>query len=334
MLFFLSDVVIGELVISIGKNIGQGMFGTVYKGRWQQRTCAAKMLICLNEALCNGNQVVIKVQEAALKGLEKECNVLKTLRHPNIVTYYATVVHEFEGSLSLPIHVLVMEFMDLSLSKYLTTSPSISHVVQLKLCRDIASALDFIHGKDIIHRDLCGDNILVTESNSDIPVAKIANFGMSRSIRTRDSAPVVPSPLGNHPSYLPLEADEVYDSSLDIYMFGVVMVQIAGKHHTFRSKGERQKLEKELDDAKHPLMPIIHGCLNDRKEDRPTASRLCNEIVQRINLSKLVIVCRLVTYKLFEIVVSFRFSKCSYSSSYPGRAATNEILAFGCQLHT
>ena len=210
------------------------------------------------------------VQEEALSRFKKECEFTKTLRHPNIVTYYDTLFHP--GS-NLP--VLVMELLNTSLCQYITThADSLSVKVQLNLCLNIAAALEFLHSKHIIHRDLCGENILLNYSADDIPVAKVTDFGISR--KTIDMTHSLTA-MGHRLGYLPPEAQDPkdYDSSLDIFMFGAVMTQIAMKIPTIKSKDKRQELVKEIRGIRHPLNPVICKCLDERKESRPKASTLC-----------------------------------------------------------
>ena len=211
------------------------------------------------------------VQEEALSRFNKECEFMKTLRHPNIVTYYDTLFHP--GS-NLP--VLVMELMNTSLCQYITThADSLSERVQLNLCHNIATALEFLHSKNIIHRDLCGENILLNYSADDIPVAKVTDFGISRkNIDMTHSL----TAIHHRPGYLPPEAPEYptdYDSSLDIFMFGAVMSQIAMKCPAIKSKKEREKLLTELGEVKHPLNVIVCRCVDGSKENRLKASVLC-----------------------------------------------------------
>ena len=85
------------------------------------------------------------VQEETLTRFKQECDFTKTLLHPNIVAYYDTLFHP--GS-NLP--VLVVELMDTSLRHYLTNSESLSTMVQLNLCHNMAAALEFLHGHSLI----------------------------------------------------------------------------------------------------------------------------------------------------------------------------------------
>ena len=212
------------------------------------------------------------VQKEALARFKQECDFMKTLVHPNIVAYYDTLFHP--GS-NLPI--LVMELMETSLRHYLTNAENVSRKIQVHLCRNIAAALEFLHDHNLVHRDLCGDNILLKISNDVIPVAKVTDFGMSRLIMKQPDMTHSLSAMQHRPGYLPPEAPEYptdYDSSLDVFMFGAVMTQIATKSATIKSKELRQKLVNQLDKIKHPLKPVISLCLSEKKDCRPLARKL------------------------------------------------------------
>lgn len=211
------------------------------------------------------------VQEEALHKFKKECDFMKSYEHPNIVAYYNTV---FYPECNLP--VLVMELMQTSLRRYIHEGATMSERIQVSLSCDIASALEFLHDKDLVHRDLCGDNILLNY-NQAIPVAKVSDFGISRIIVKSEQLSHSLTALGHRPGYLPPEAFSIdptdYDSSLDIFMFGVVMTQIASKVPTVDSYHQRQKLVSRLQDQ-YSLKPFICQCLRENREDRPSASTL------------------------------------------------------------
>ena len=270
---FLSVIEFGDLIIFSKEIIGNGAFGTVFKGEWQQKPCAAKMLSILGNEVYTGIKITQQgaVKEEALSRFKKECEFMKTLRHPNIVAYYDTLFHPESN---LP--VLVMELMNTSLCHYITThADSLSEMVQLNICYNIAAALEFLHSRNIIHRDLCGENVLLNYSGDNVPVAKVTDFGMSR--KNIDMSHSLTA-LGHRLGYLPQEALEFpveYDSSLDIFMFGAVMTQIAMKSATIKSKDKRHKLVRELCDTGHPLNPVVCLCFDERKENRPKARTLC-----------------------------------------------------------
>ena len=229
-------VIIGDLTIFSRKNLGNGYFGAVFEGQWCQKPCAVKVLNPLGQEFLTGLPITQQnnVQEEALLKFKQECDFMKSYEHPNIVTYYSTV---FYPGCNLP--VLVMELMQTSLRKYINKGAVMSTRTQVSLSCDIASALEFLHDRGLVHRDLCGDNILLNYYDQDIPVAKVSDFGISRVVVKPEQLSHSLTALGHRPGYLPPEASSVdptdYDSSLDIFMFGVVMTQIASNVPTVDS---------------------------------------------------------------------------------------------------
>ena len=166
----------------------------------------------------------------------KECQLMSTLRHPNIVQFLGVCF--FDGS-QLP--VLVMERLLTSLHDLLapetqpppgTPSPLSFFKLDLKcsVLHNVASGLDYLHHQTppIIHRDLSARNILLNWRL----VGKIADLGVAHSVlRMRDAATITKAPGAS--IYMPPEAiapaesnDEKSkcDASIDVFSLGVVTI--------------------------------------------------------------------------------------------------------------
>ena len=91
---------------------------------------------------------------------------------------------------------LVMELMEFSLKDFLQRSLDQNKLplyTKLSILVDICQGLEFLHGQDIIHRDLSSNNVLLTKHN----VAKIADLGVAKAIehnpmKTHTQAPGTP----------------------------------------------------------------------------------------------------------------------------------------------
>ena len=144
------------------------------------------------------------------------------------------------------------------------------------ICSDISRGLTFLHSQEIIHHDLCDDNILLA-LNSGAPTAKIADFGMSRFI-PHDHLSATLTALGHRQIYLPPEAvdDPHYNYTLDIYSFGFIATQIV-KVKKHLKKKELLSLFEEVPDT-HPLKTIICCCLTDDKAKRLQAADVYDKI--------------------------------------------------------
>ena len=194
---FLSDVQL------TGTNIGGGAYGTVEEVAFSV-IAAAKTIypILLGGPL---------TQSKAASEFVRECQLMSTLRHPNIVRFLGVTF--FPGS-RLP--ALVMELLLTSLHDVLApdtrfprdaVSPLAFFSMALKCSalQDVACGLAYLHelSPPIIHRDLSARNVLL----SSRMVAKVADLGVARIV-PRSRAQVTMTKGPGALSYMPPEAFE------------------------------------------------------------------------------------------------------------------------------
>ena len=194
-----------------------------------------------------------------------------------MVQHLATNKHPSSGQA-----ILITELMDCSLKHYISSLNAerfLNTRMEASICKDIASALAYIHGRSIVHRDLCGDNVLMKQVGL-APVAKISDFGMSRIIDCNTMSTTLTA-LGHRMGYLPPEAPLIeasrYDSSLDIFSFGVIMTQIVCRLETVKTPQDRSYRVAQIHNN-HPLKSLINRCLTKRKDKRPLANKLEQEL--------------------------------------------------------
>ena len=224
---------------------------------------------------------------------EEECRLLSLARHPNVVQYLATYR---DPDTRLP--VLLMELCDESLCRFLERSPGpLPYHTQLNISHDIALALVYLHSNGLTHRDLTGNNVLMIAGVR----AKVTDFGMSKlaSVNPR-MTPMTLCP-GNVQYMSPesLEEPPSYTDKLDVFSFGVLLVQIMTRQ--FPNPGprfqaisvpnytegtvrvavpetQRRSAHLKLIADTHPLKAIAIGCLKGKERVRPSAQQLSNTL--------------------------------------------------------
>ena len=228
--FVLSDVQL------TGTRIGGGAYGRVDEVAFPVAAAAKTVYAFLQES----DGTVDDLPKAASEFV-RECQLMSTLRHPNIVQFLGVTF--FPGS-RLP--ALVMERLLTSLHALLAPGrPPVrdpvpplaffSMALKCSVLQDVARGLAYLHGQSppIIHRDLSARNVLL---NSGM-VGKIADLGVARiAPRMRAAATMTKGPGAS--VYMPPEATapatsdkekSKYDTSIDIFSLGVVTIFIVGE---------------------------------------------------------------------------------------------------------
>ena len=230
--FVLSDVQL------TGTKIGGGAYGRVDEVVIPVAAAAKTIYTFLQEGITDEK----RIPKAATQFV-RECKLMSSLRHPNIVQFLGLF---FFSNSQLP--ALVMERLVTSLHDLLepetssialggSTGPLTFFTVDLKcsVLRDVASGLAFLHDQKppVVHRDLSARNILLS---SDMK-AKIADLGVARIVpRMKAVATMTKGPGAI--TYMPPEAfapastkpeNSKYDSSIDVFSFGIVSIFTIGE---------------------------------------------------------------------------------------------------------
>ena len=258
-----------DLIIDYGKDeINRGAYGVVYAGKLADRAVAVKRIhkALLEEHLAQGEQV--------LRDFQAECQRMKDIgEHTNVVEFIGAF-EDKDGPF------LVMEKMSQNLHTFLEANEGTLKVQQqLRLCLDIATGLAFLHSQKppLVHRDLTARNVLLDESGR----AKIGDLGHSK---LRTPAHFQVGQPGTVP-YMPPEAlhtQPQYTEKVDIFSFGVLMLEIATQ--TPPSGGldgidatpeeERHSSDPAHLAKDHPLKSLIRLCLKNKPGERPDAATL------------------------------------------------------------
>ena len=141
-------------ITSTDEVIGRGAYGRVIKVYVHGTLCAAKEIHPLLVENASAQEF-----ETIRISFYEECIKASRIHHPNVVQmlgiYYPT------PQAKLP--WLVMEMMQTSLKGFLEKQGKVPLHFKLSILIDVAQGLEFLHGQDIIHRDLSSNNVLLTK---------------------------------------------------------------------------------------------------------------------------------------------------------------------------
>uniref|UniRef100_A0A671KQR3 non-specific serine/threonine protein kinase n=1 Tax=Sinocyclocheilus anshuiensis TaxID=1608454 RepID=A0A671KQR3_9TELE len=238
--------------------VGNGTYGQVYKGRHVKTGQLAAIK-------------VMDVTEEEEEEIKAEINMLKKYsHHRNIATYYGAFVKK-----SPPGHDdqlwLVMEFCGAGSVTDLvknTKGSSLKEDWIAYICREILRGLSHLHAHKVIHRDIKGQNVLLTE-NAEV---KLVDFGVSaqldRTVGRRNT--FIGTPYWMAPEVIACDEnpDSTYDYRSDIWSLGITAIEMAeGLIHSFLAWFTVSFRSKKFID-------FIEGCLVKSYPSRPSTEQL------------------------------------------------------------
>ncbi|XP_039725119.1 serine/threonine-protein kinase WNK1 isoform X4 [Pteropus medius] len=249
--------------------IGRGSFKTVYKGLDTETT--------VEVAWCELQDR--KLSKSERQRFKEEAEMLKGLQHPNIVRFYDSWESTVKGKKCI---VLVTELMTSgTLKTYLKRFKVMKIKVLRSWCRQILKGLQFLHTRTppIIHRDLKCDNIFITGPTGSV---KIGDLGLA----TLKRASFAKSVIGTPEFMAPEMYEEKYDESVDVYAFGMCMLEMATSEYPYSECQNAAQIYRRVTSGVKPasfdkvaipeVKEIIEGCIRQNKDERYSIKDLLN----------------------------------------------------------
>lgn len=248
------------------------------------------------------DQVAVKVlkQKDMLPGRGREAEFIQGLRHPNLVNVLGIV----EGTL----HYVILELctggslQDVIHEQEEDLWAEMPAVERLRAGYDIASALDYIHQQEILHRDIKSGNAFLHTPivpGCGCPTVKVGDMGFARPVSEF-------SGMTQGVGTLRYMAPEVlssgdYGVSADIFSFGILLHEMLSGSIPFSSKneaalclaimgGQRPPFEELLEighigeERLHQAWSILQACWAEDPDTRPTAGQVA-EMIQELHSS-------------------------------------------------
>eukprot|EP00117_Sycon_ciliatum_P041564 scpid62862/ scgid30376/ Serine/threonine-protein kinase-transforming protein Rmil len=247
-----------------GQRIGAGAFGTVFKGYWHGDV-AIKVLN------------VAKPSPSQILAFRNEISVLRKTRHTNVLFFVGCIVEPSlaiitqwcEGS-SLYQHLHVNELQD-----------SMQDLTEI--ARQTALAMEYLHARRILHRDLKSNNIFLLEDKT----VKVGDFGLATiqmSFGGDGKGKISPagSILWMAPEIIRMKPANPYSYASDVYAFGIVMYELMSSELPYTQVGSRDQLlfmigngllrpsdDKARKDTPRAFKQLFRECACYDREKRP-----------------------------------------------------------------
>ncbi|XP_005874005.1 PREDICTED: serine/threonine-protein kinase 33 isoform X1 [Myotis brandtii] len=219
-------------IYTFGRILGKGSFGVVIEAI-NKETGTKWAIKKVNKE---------KAGSSAVKLLEQEVNILKSVKHEHIIH----LEQVFETPKKM---YLVMELCeDGELREILKRKKHFSENETRWIIQSLASAIAYLHNNDIVHRDLKLENIMVkssfTDANNEMNLnIKVTDFGLAAK-KHGGSEAMLQSTCGT-PTYMAPEVinDHDYSQQCDIWSIGVIMYSLLCGEPPFFASSEEKLFE-------------------------------------------------------------------------------------------
>lgn len=242
-----------------GKLLGRGAFGAVYEAISDLTggKMAVKMFYFRREG-----------EEGYISELLNEIKIMCSLNHPNIVHYF--YCERKDNSVNL-----FMELCDMSLADYVLHRNKRAGLAlkAWNVLRQVVSAVGYLHGRGIAHRDIKPQNILIKGDK-----IKLTDFGTSRQVKSDEEQ------LLDTQGTFRYMAPEVYRGEAhtvkcDIWSIGCLALELFGcvpkfmenRHATLLGEMTEVELPPQVSG---PLKDFAQQCVCLNPHDRPSAQML------------------------------------------------------------
>lgn len=251
------------------ERIGQGGMAAVYRANDEQL----------------GRDVALKVFHPGLtspddlRRQEGEVRHLAALTHPNLVTLYDAISEDGPG-------FLVLEYVrGPDLRARLKAGPLSPAVVAAVGC-DIARALAYIHGRNLVHRDVSPGNILLPEPapQGHGVAAKLTDLGIARVLDTAQVT-LTGTVIGTAAYVSPEQVrGDVVSAASDIYSLGLVLLEALTGQRAFDGPAMESavaRLHRDPDTVTHvptSWRRLLAAMTAREPADRPTAAQVADAL--------------------------------------------------------
>ena len=194
--------------------LGQGAMGWIYRGEHTelQSSVAVKLM-----------KPRLRPDRLSVERFIREAKASSRLNHPNVV---ATI--DFGESPSGLLYLVTEYVRGEPLSRLVDREGALSPERALAMINQILSALDESHARDVIHRDLKTDNVMVTRLSGGQEFVKVLDFGIAKVLHEEGPGLTMDGEIFGTPDYMAPEQirSKEITAGVDIYACGVVLFEL------------------------------------------------------------------------------------------------------------
>ena len=192
--------------VQLKKIIGEGGGDAcVYLANWHSQEVAVK-LFKLN-----------LLDEKKYSVFENEVKIQSSLHHPNVLRFLGAILEEKKVGFIMELckHGDLEHFLKLFSREHNEQKYSI--VEKMRMLKEIASAMKYLHSLNVIHRDLKPQNVLITDNEE----TRVMDFGLSKLALGTELTQTVR--VGTSVFMAPEVLSGYYDEKVDVFSFGIMM---------------------------------------------------------------------------------------------------------------
>ncbi|GMT23378.1 hypothetical protein PFISCL1PPCAC_14675 [Pristionchus fissidentatus] len=275
------DWEVDEKQVVLQCKVGSGSFGTVYRADYFGTVAVKKLNVG-------------EPTSAQLAAFKNEVAVLKKTRHLNVLM--------FMGWMREPLAIVTQWCEASSLFKHLhVVEPRVEFTLLsiVDILKQVGLGMNYLHSKNIIHRDLKSNNIFLTHDNT----IKIGDFGLatvkSRWSGSNQSVQPTGSILWMAPEVIKMKDANPYTTRSDVYSYGVCMYEVLSGCLPYEHINSRDQIlfmvgmrllrpdpSNIRTDCPHSLRSLYEKCIEYDRDQRPEFSEILDHLGE-VSLPKL-----------------------------------------------